>query len=205
MADRNVKRKPGDWNCHCGEMNFASRTACRKCGSSKGSQQPQPHPRVGDWACAICGHLNFARNQCCRACKTVPSLTLFCLTYVLTVLPVSAKPGDWTCPCGEYNFARNQICRVCRSGKGSAAPTSAVCTVASTAPPSGTPSSASTNVSNDDSNQCVVCMSAAADAAITVCGHLALCMQCAQSLKSCPLCRVPYTPENILKIFVCGI
>ena len=27
--------EPGDWKCVCGEMNFKSRTECRKCKSSK--------------------------------------------------------------------------------------------------------------------------------------------------------------------------
>ncbi len=27
--------QPSDWKCSCGEMNFRSRTECRKCGNSK--------------------------------------------------------------------------------------------------------------------------------------------------------------------------
>lgn len=27
--------KPGDWNCNCGALNFASRAACYKCAAPK--------------------------------------------------------------------------------------------------------------------------------------------------------------------------
>jgi len=75
--------KPGDWNCSCGELNFAKYMACRRCRKVKdfGNDQrggfqsdarsalPQGViQKPGDWNCA-CGELNFARNQICRKCK----------------------------------------------------------------------------------------------------------------------------------------
>jgi len=31
----NIKTKPGDWTCSCGELNFKNRTLCRKCSKNK--------------------------------------------------------------------------------------------------------------------------------------------------------------------------
>jgi len=165
-------------------MNFASRTSCRKCGNSKASFSSAPSAKPGDWTCTVCSHLNFARNQSCRSCHTVPALAVARSFAPTSATPPSAKPGDWSCFCGEFNFARNQSCRKCNRAK-------------VTAP---APSSTS-----DDDGQCVVCMESPAQAAIKVCGHLALCMQCAPTLNTCPMCRAPYTPADLLKIFVATV
>jgi len=66
----------GDWNCSCGELNFASRSQCRKCGIQKNitplstNQNPPPitSHKPGDWICS-CGELNFASRSQCRKCK----------------------------------------------------------------------------------------------------------------------------------------
>jgi len=202
-----VHAKKGDWVCSsCGDLNFASRTSCRKCSNPKTSGSSSIPVRAGDWSCPACNHLNFARNQCCRSCKSVPSLVAGRKTNSSSSSTSSnippAKPGDWSCSCGEYNFARNQSCRKCKNPK-SSVPTPAP----SSAPVPTTSSSSSSSLSNDDDgkNLCVVCMEQPAQMAITVCGHLCLCSQCAPVLHACPLCRHAFASTDLLKIFVSGV
>jgi len=204
-------RKPGDWNCTCGELNFARNTACRKCGAGKSAQQPQdpsnsvvpirsnePLPKPGDWNCVVCGRLNFAHRRCCISCKTVPALASKNNLTASSSVPM--KPGDWNCACGELNFARNQACRKCRVAKSQPPPTQ------QPNPTVAAPMELDTadDTDDDDKNLCVVCMCLKAEVAITVCGHLALCLECAPKLHSCPMCRAPYSANQILKIFHSG-
>jgi len=202
MSYDGVQAKKGDWVCSsCGDLNFASRTSCRKCSNPKSSAGASVQARAGDWNCPACNHLNFARNQCCRNCKAVPSLVAgrssSSSSSNSSNLP-SAKPGDWSCSsCNEYNFARNQACRKCKNPK-SSVPTPAPV-------PAGTSVSSATSNDDEGKNLCVVCMEEPAQMAITVCGHLCLCPQCASSLHACPLCRVTFSRNDLLKIFVSGV
>lgn len=52
---------------------------------------------------------------------------------------------------------------------------------------------------NEDANKCVVCHDREADIVILKCSHLAVCMQCSQALKTCPICR--NLKEDILKVY----
>jgi len=82
----NFGLRPGDWRC-CGEVVFASRSACRKCGAPKpappsnpldasgigtSSSAKPPKPgqrgglRPGDWKC--CNEVIFANVLTCRTC-----------------------------------------------------------------------------------------------------------------------------------------
>lgn len=81
----------GDWNCgKCGFMNFACRTHCRSCNSSKYESIRTLYPnyistqkiehnylrplpkgvikKSGDWICNACNDYQFARNDNCRNC-----------------------------------------------------------------------------------------------------------------------------------------
>lgn len=40
----NVERRPGDWDCGCGELNFASRVQCRKCHADRRTAVPGTGP-----------------------------------------------------------------------------------------------------------------------------------------------------------------
>lgn len=62
-------RKPGDWDCVCGELNFAARTSCRKCSKAKPTADTQPTYRAGDWFCAGCNELNFGSRDACFKCN----------------------------------------------------------------------------------------------------------------------------------------
>jgi len=100
--------RPGDWNCGCGELNFKSRSQCRKCGTAKINQQPnkENQQHTGDWNCN-CGEMNFARRNQCRKCgKEKPNQQ-----------QIIEKPGDWNCNCGELNFKSRSQCRKCGSSK----------------------------------------------------------------------------------------
>jgi len=52
---------------------------------------------------------------------------------------------------------------------------------------------------------CVVCMDAPTEAVIIPCGHLAMCLQDAKKLKECPICRISYTPTQVVKVYQSGI
>jgi len=196
LSSSAISVKPADWNCTCGETNFASIDACRKCGAHKSGETQNIAQKVGDWICVVCNQLNFAHRRSCMSCKTVLALA----GNAPPPLPVVSKPGDWNCACGEMNFASKRACRKCHSAKGQQQ------TQQQPQPaPFGAPPLQTQAEDDEEKNLCVVCMSSQAAAAITVCGHLALCLECAPKLRSCPMCRAAYTPDQILKIFQSGI
>ncbi len=73
--------REGDWNCNsCQGHNFASKTACFKCGVPRGGlpqgqlMQPmgaaaKPNFRHGDWSCPSCQAHNFASKAACFKCR----------------------------------------------------------------------------------------------------------------------------------------
>jgi len=226
-------KKPGDWDCRCGELNFAVRTNCRKCGQSKEGPVPQQAPliqhwRMGDWECSVCSHMNFAKNQCCRICKTVPSLvsghggkwacTCGELNFARNTtcrkcglnpqnININNMSNNNSSDSSSKNSNNNSNDTSNNNINNNSNDTSSNDTSSNDTSNNNSNNNDNTNTPNeeDDGNNCVVCMSATAEVAIIVCGHLALCMDCASKLKSCPLCRVPYTPTQILKIFQAGI
>ena len=72
--------RPGDWPCPaCGANNFASKTACFKCGIPKpGGNGGHSHDhdggnrggnvRPGDWPCPSCNANNYANKTACFKC-----------------------------------------------------------------------------------------------------------------------------------------
>merc|ERR1712013_254703 len=65
--------KGGDWICpNCGDVVFASKPACRKCGTPKAAVPGgKAHvSKPGDWICPNCGDLVFATKEACRKCGT---------------------------------------------------------------------------------------------------------------------------------------
>ena len=108
--------KAGDWMCHCGTNNFASRDACFKCrgprgasapGGSVGTQQapaPATGAKAGDWACAQCTFSNFGTRTHCFTCgQERPSTTTTAAggggklhTTDAAILDKFALPSYWT-------------------------------------------------------------------------------------------------------------
>lgn len=69
----------GDWKCACGEMNFKSRTACRKCKTAKVTElivKKEEEQKESDNKCVICmdGNRIIAIKKCghllyCNECS----------------------------------------------------------------------------------------------------------------------------------------
>lgn len=83
--------------------------------------------------------------------------------------------------CNDLNFAARTQCRTCMQQKPG--------------------SSAQSKESESESSECVVCMEKQCEYIVTVCGHLALCGECSSQVDKCPMCRVPFTKEQIIKVY----
>merc|ERR1719458_949374 len=78
----------GDWPCpdpSCGNVNFARRTSCNRCGVDKPMDKrgPKGGIKIGsnaaekskglfsadDWQCGKCGNVNWARRSTCNVCN----------------------------------------------------------------------------------------------------------------------------------------
>lgn len=71
-------KNAGDWSCaKCNDLQFASRTHCRKCNEPKppavaavlASAVPAPPLRPGDWLCKVCNDVQFGSRNTCRKCN----------------------------------------------------------------------------------------------------------------------------------------
>lgn len=66
------KGKPGDWVCpQCGDIVFASKSSCNKCGTEKTMNVKRINMKPGDWTCPGCGDLVFASKHQCSMCGTL--------------------------------------------------------------------------------------------------------------------------------------
>lgn len=106
----NQVKKKGDWNCECGELNFASRTGCRKCFKNKpfngDYSNNKDNKKPGDWDCE-CGELNFSSRKNCRKCSKSR-----------VIISSEVKPGDWICAnCNINNFGNRTACFKCGKNK----------------------------------------------------------------------------------------
>ncbi|KAL9950536.1 hypothetical protein ACROYT_G043048 [Oculina patagonica] len=82
-----LKVSNGDWVCpdkRCGNVNFARRTSCNRCGKDKGNidsikltgsqigKQAAAKSKglfsAEDWMCSKCGNVNWARRSDCNMC-----------------------------------------------------------------------------------------------------------------------------------------
>eukprot|EP01115_Flamella_aegyptia_P001530 TRINITY_DN12519_c0_g1_i1.p1 TRINITY_DN12519_c0_g1~~TRINITY_DN12519_c0_g1_i1.p1 ORF type:complete len:183 (-),score=31.45 TRINITY_DN12519_c0_g1_i1:23-571(-) len=178
-----LNMKPGDWICpNCNDVIFASKSNCRKCNAPKPNNNA-PVLKPGDWKCPKCSDINFGSRNNCRRCNE---------PKVQQQQPPSFKAGDWKCnSCNEHNFASRNNCRKCNAVKGSVNN------------PSNSANQNNTNnaPSNNNSEECIVCYEKPPEMCIAVCGHLVMCGGCATKLDKCPFCRVPYKPENLIKVY----
>jgi len=127
-----TKMRPGDWFCSaCNNHNYASKTACNKCGVPKQMQSLQvmaPNMgnmgnmgfgappannggamRPGDWTCHGCKNLNYASRTECNKCG---------ISKATFISKSGMRPGDWICAsCGNHNYASKQMCNKCAGPK----------------------------------------------------------------------------------------
>ena len=179
-------RRGNDWRCRCGNIVFASKSACGKCGYKRAVDSVpvtgQAGVKQGDWQ--HCGEIQFARNNSCRRCgaarptggggqkrasdeeieeeKEVKKPRLE--TEVEKASPV-IKSGDYICSCGAHNFASRRKCFQC----GKARPLEGAEAIAT----------------------CAVCLDKPVRVTLMPCGHLCVCETCAPLLAQCPIGREP--------------
>jgi len=131
----------GNWACsQCGNVNFAVREACNRCGAPKYQSAPPPQsgpPRRGGapvagvegaWACTACGNVNFAaRTQCNRCAAPRPeeapmfaaapgghNLGMSPAGRTHAGAPIAGVDGNWEClACGNINFGHRETCNRC--------------------------------------------------------------------------------------------
>ena len=130
-----VARKPGDWDCSCGCMNFASRVQCKQCGAPKITTERTKEVkneaptkvhlfRKGDWYCIQCSDHQFASNTTCRKCgaskpvveEDVSREDSECVVCFANVRNVGFLHGDdvHICCCREC-ASKLDKCPMCRS------------------------------------------------------------------------------------------
>ncbi|UJR25648.1 hypothetical protein I4U23_006999 [Adineta vaga] len=187
MSTSGFRREPGDWPCSkCNEVNFKSRTACRRCATPRVQPTannspptgvtPQIVPKQGDWTCHFCNNINFAARIACNKCgrqkQSAPNANANATAITMQ------KPGDWKCSsCPEMNFGSRTVCRSCGTARPSA------------------------EASNNDKSECVICMERAIDSVITTCGHSAVCLPCGNQITQCPVCRNTFNQQQIIKLY----
>ena len=87
MGGGEFRGSDGDWTCpdpQCGNVNFARRMACNRCGLEKkidkvkkqgteiGSAAAEKSKGLfaaDDWQCSKCGNVNWARRSTCNVCN----------------------------------------------------------------------------------------------------------------------------------------
>ncbi|MEE6494767.1 hypothetical protein FKM82_001868 [Ascaphus truei] len=90
MSTKNFRVSDGDWICpdkKCGNVNFARRTSCNRCGREKTTEAKMMKAggteigktlaeksrglfSANDWQCKTCGNVNWARRSECNMCNT---------------------------------------------------------------------------------------------------------------------------------------
>ncbi|KAM8888136.1 zinc finger Ran-binding domain-containing protein 2 isoform 1-T1 [Synchiropus picturatus] len=90
MSGKTFRVSDGDWVCpdkKCGNVNFARRTSCNRCGRDKTTEaklMKAGGTEIGktlaeksrglfsanDWQCKTCGNVNWARRSECNMCNT---------------------------------------------------------------------------------------------------------------------------------------
>jgi hypothetical protein len=128
--------------------------------------------------------VNFASRTSCRKCSNPKQGS----NANVNPAPIVPKPGDWNCECcirvnlirlgpkcSELNFGTRTQCFKCGEAKEGS--------------------------SSKESSECVICMEKPSRLLIASCGHLGLCEVCGPQVDKCPVCRVPFKPEQLIKVF----
>eukprot|EP01088_Endostelium_zonatum_P017263 TRINITY_DN49_c0_g1_i1.p1 TRINITY_DN49_c0_g1~~TRINITY_DN49_c0_g1_i1.p1 ORF type:complete len:244 (+),score=99.69 TRINITY_DN49_c0_g1_i1:44-733(+) len=96
-------RKPGDWDCSCGDVVFAYRTACRSCGAARPDGGDDAEQSGGSSGGGFGGGNRFGGGGG---------------GFGGGFGGGNRKPGDWDCSkCGDHNFASRRECRKCNNPK----------------------------------------------------------------------------------------
>lgn len=141
-------KKPGDWNCPIdGNLNYAWRTHCQKCGNQgpRGAGNPMMaqtnYRNPNDWTCPNCGfHCYASRTACIKCGCTKPPLGRGMGMGQQYGYPQHGmgqhgfgqqsrfgyfgniqkglKAGDWNCPnCFDLVYEWRSHCRKCNTPK----------------------------------------------------------------------------------------
>lgn len=100
--------RQGDWKCPCGNMCFASKNICKRCGIHKPIQK-----KAGDWYC--CSEVQFAsRSNCMKCGRSKPNTP----AVGAAPPPQPLRAGDWLCKnCNDVQFGSRVTCRKCNASK----------------------------------------------------------------------------------------
>ena len=187
------------WKCNCGEVNKEHATYCRGCQTcrhqSNSTQAPQSPVNLPVYATSskCTDRLPiYADGHGCSGYLPIYATN----STQAPQSPVNAS-NDWSCECGSVNHAYRSKCYKCDRIK-------SVCRFntiksASDIPISNIPVNGAFvyNEIDDinDDKACKICFERLIDTRVP-CGHICMCMVCANAVKSCPICRAPYNPDK---------
>jgi len=111
-ASNGQTARPGDWTCPaCGDLVFASRSACKMCGTIKPAERGMGG--MGGMACmGGMGGMGGGMGGGCYG--PAPSKGKG------KGSTKGARPGDWICPnpeCGDLVFGSRDACKLCGTPK----------------------------------------------------------------------------------------
>ena len=113
-SDKPSGSRGSDWRCSCGEVNFAFRTACRRCGISERRGRDDDRDYWRDRERDRDGRRDRERDRDSRDRDRDRERDRE------RDKPAAARgrPGDWICArCDDMNFASRAVCRRCASPK----------------------------------------------------------------------------------------
>lgn len=155
--------------------------------------------KPGDWKCK-CGYENFASRTHCKNCSGpkahpgdwVCSACRFnnfagrthcknCsrggLAKKIETATVQEKPSDWYCnTCAKLNFGNRTACYGCGLPRGDH------------------------DADTKDDITCQICIGRRKDTVLP-CGH-AFCATCILTQQACPMCRVPFSRDQIKRLYI---
>jgi len=69
-------------------------------------------------------------------------------------------------------------------------------------PPAGVGKKEKIEEGNNDESECIICMESERNCVVSECGHYCMCIDCAVLLDKCPVCRVVFAKEHLIRVFV---
>ena len=199
--------KPGDWICCvCQKMNFASRSVCMSCSKPKAGLENSLNvdipPKIGDWRCTACNSTewNFGSRSNCRTCGaakvTQPAnlqmqqsySQVYSLPYSQAYSQPTFTPVQPVQPWKE-RIAPVKVDREFVKTNSQVQPVQPV-------------QSISQSTVNLAPNECKICYDRQISVAFTPCGHTVSCNVCCYAMNKCPICKKPYTEDQIMTVYL---